>query len=416
MNILIINHYAGSPVHGMEFRPYYLGREWLRLGHQVTIVAASVSHVRTHQPHSQTSVTEEYVDGIRYLWLATPGYSGNGIRRVLNIMSFVAQLFRHRRRITGGFKVDLVIASSTYPLDSVPGWIMARKCGAQFVFEVHDLWPLSPIELGGMSRAHPFIVLMQWAENFAYQHADRVVSMLPKAEVHMCAHGLKPGKFAYIPNGIDTSSWNSEPEELADPHRAVFDKAKAKGSFLVGYAGAHGVANALDSVVQAANLLGDEAVTFVLVGQGPEKERLRSVASNLGLQNVEFLPPVAKSALPALLAKMDVALISLKRCALFRFGVSPNKLIDYMMASKPIIQAIDAGNDMVGETGCGITVMPEEPSAIAQAVRELMALSGSELLTMGERGRQYVLARHDYRALAVEFLASVNSPNLQATL
>jgi glycosyltransferase involved in cell wall biosynthesis len=407
MNILLINHYAGAPPYGMEFRPYYFAREWVRLGHNVTIVGASVSHLRTHQPHCQASVTREDVDGIRYLWLATPGYSGNGARRVANILAFVAQLFRYRKHIARDVKPELVIASSTYPLDAVPGSMIANECGARFVFEVHDLWPLSPIELGGMSPAHPFIALLQWAENFAYRRADRVVSMLPNAEPHMRAHGLAQGKFIYIPNGIDAESWSTTPQELGGSHGAVLEKAKRNGRFLVGYAGAHGIANALDVVVQGAHLLSDVPVTFIIVGQGPEKERLRGLAANLALRNVEFLPPVPKSSIPALLAQMDTLLISLQRSPLFRFGISPNKLMDYMMAAKPIIQAIDAGNDMVGESACGLTVLPESPQKIADAVRILMALSPAERSDMGARGRWYVLAHHDYRKLALQFLTTV---------
>jgi glycosyltransferase involved in cell wall biosynthesis len=407
VNILLINHYAGSPWHGMEFRPYYFAHEWVRLGHQVTIVAASFSHVRTRQPRCLGSMTWEDLDGIRYLWLATPAYSGNGVRRAANIATFVAELFRHSRLIVRDVAPDVVIASSTYPLDSIPARSIARKCGAQFVFEVHDLWPLSPVELGGMSPAHPFIAAMQWAESFAYRHADCVVSMLPKAESHMRAHGLAKGKFIYIPNGIDAESWRVNPADLEVSHRAVLDKARANGRLLVCYAGAHGIANALDPVVQAAHVLRDAPVTFILVGQGPEKERLRRLALNLALHNVEFLPPVAKDAVPALLAYMDLLLISWQRSPIYRFGIGPNKLIDYMMAAKPIIQASDAGNDLVAESACGLTVRPEDPEDIADAVRTLMALSQAERSEMAERGRRYVLAKHDYRVLASQFLTSI---------
>jgi glycosyltransferase involved in cell wall biosynthesis len=390
----------------MEFRPYYLAREWVRAGHQVTIVAASFSHVRTHQPECARGIAHQELDGIRYLWLGAPEYSANGARRAINILTFVAQLWRYRRLLCREVDPDLVIASSTYPLDAVPAFHIARCCGARFVHEVHDLWPLSPIELGGMSPRHPFILLMQWAENFAYCHADRLISMLPNAESHMRAHGLGAGRFWYVPNGIDVGNWIESPEQVDTPHRKIVERAKSCGRFLVAYTGAHGVANALDSVVMAASLLRDTAATFVFVGQGPERERLRRLAAEIAPDNVEFLPPAAKSAMPALLASMDVLLISLRRTPLFRFGISPNKLMDYMMAGRPIIQAIDAGNDPVSESGCGLTVPPEDPTAIANAVRELMVLSPEERALMGMRGRSYVVANHDYRTLASRFLAA----------
>jgi glycosyltransferase involved in cell wall biosynthesis len=258
-----------------------------------------------------------------------------------------------------------------------------------------------------MSPVHPFIVMMQFAENFAYQYADRVVSMLPNALSHMREHGLSPGKFIYIPNGIDLAEWSANSTGLPALHCRMIEELKAKGRFLVGYAGAFGIANALDSVVHAARLLQDTSVTVILIGSGPEKNRLQALASRLNLKNVEFLPSVPKSAVPALLGLMDTLLISLRRCSIFRFGVSPNKLMDYMMAAKPVIQAIEAGNDLVRDSGCGISVRPEDPEEIAAAAIRMMQLSLGERIEMGKRGRAYVQTHHDYRFLSMQFLAAI---------
>jgi glycosyltransferase involved in cell wall biosynthesis len=203
MNILLINHYAGSLQHGMEYRPFYLAREWNRLGHQVTIVSASFSHVRIVSPKISAALTREIVDGVTYYWVKTPSYNQNGFRRGLNILTFVAQLFRFVDFWVNEIKPELVITSSTHPLDNLPGKWIAQRAGAKLIYEVHDLWPLSLIELGRMSSYHPFIKLLQWSEDYAYRNADRVVSLLPKALPHMQAHGLSPKKFVHIPNGID---------------------------------------------------------------------------------------------------------------------------------------------------------------------------------------------------------------------
>ena len=177
MNILLINHYAGSPDHGMEFRPYYLARQWTARGHRVTIVAATYSHLRSMQPPEDGPVTDEVRDGIRYLWLRTPGYTGNGIDRIMNMLAFLGRLWLLRGDLERSFQPDVVIASSTYPLDIYPARSIARRTGARLIFEVHDLWPLSPMELGGLSRWHPFIMVMQAAENAAYRSSDAVVNI-----------------------------------------------------------------------------------------------------------------------------------------------------------------------------------------------------------------------------------------------
>lgn len=214
MNILLINHHAGSPRHGMEYRPYYLAREWLRRGHRVTVVAATASHVRTAAPAVARSGESEDIDGIRYVWVRTPPYDGNGARRAVNMFAFVAGLYRLGGWLAQEVEPHVVIASSTYPLDSLRACRIARRCGARLVHEVHDLWPLTPMELGGMSRWHPFIAVMQWAEHHAYRHADRVVSMLPCAEPYMRERRLAEGKSVHVPNGICVEEWRAGGEAV----------------------------------------------------------------------------------------------------------------------------------------------------------------------------------------------------------
>ena len=408
MNILLINHYAGSPRYGMEYRPYYLAREWVRLGHRVTIAAASYSHLRAEQPTVPGPVMEEEIDGIRYLWFRTPPYHGNGLGRVRNMLSFVRQLWFDAFRLAKECEPRLVIASSTYPLDMLPARRVARRYGARLVFELHDLWPLSPIELGQMSRRHPFIVLMQWAEDYAYRHADRVVSLLPRAVDHMCDRGMDPAKFRYIPNGIALDEWSSEEQPLSEECQSIFAKLRQERRFLLGYAGGHALSNALDTLIEAAKRLVGRPVHIVLVGKGVEKEHLQRKARDLGLDNVTFLPPVAKRQMPRLLHEFDACYLGWARSPLYRFGICPNKLLDYMMSGKPVIHAIEAANDLVAESDCGISIPPEDPQAIADAVLSLIDRTPDEREAMGHRGTEYVMQHHDYARLAVQFLEAVS--------
>lgn len=403
----MVNHYAGSISLGMEYRPYYLAREWKQLGHEVTVIASSESHVRTVKPEIHGGVTQGLVDGVPYIWLRTPKYQGNGAGRAINIFAFVSQLFRHGRRIAHDLRPDVVIASSTYPLDNVPARRIASLSGAKLVYEVHDLWPLSPIELGGLSPRHPFIRLMQWAEDYAYARADKVVSMLPKAAAHMESRGMAPDKFACVPNGVYPLEGEEREMALPQEHREAIDCLKEQGKFIIGYAGAHGVANSLDCVIAGARMLQDKGVSFVLVGQGPEKARLQQIAIDMGAVNMLFLPPIPKSAVGALLREMDVLFVGLRRTPIFRFGISPNKLMDYMMASKPVILSVEAGNDMVAESGCGLSTTPESPEALVEAVLDLKGRSAAERLEMGRRGKEFVMKYHDYRVLAQQFIDAV---------
>jgi glycosyltransferase involved in cell wall biosynthesis len=405
MNILLINHYAGSVRHGMEYRPYYLAREWVRLGHKVTIVASSESHIRTLAPSLDGAAQmTETIDGVDYLWLATPPYRGNGVARVRNMAAFVLRLRERGAELAARFKPDAVIASSTYPLDIWPAHRIARLAGARLLFEVHDLWPLSPMELGGYSRWHPFIMLLQAAENFACRRADAVVSILPRVREHLEAHGMAPSKLHLVPNGVDPAEWEGAAPVLPAPLDAALGKLRRQGQFVVGYAGTHGISNALEILIEAAVRLRGHPVAFVLVGGGPDKAALAQQASRLGLDKVHFFDPVPKAQVPALLARFDLAYIGWRRQPLYRFGISPNKLIDYMMAARPILHAVEAGNDPVAEAGCGLTVAPEDPQAVADGILSLLALGEEGRSALGQRGRRFALDNHTYPVLGRRFL------------
>ena len=400
MNILYLNHYAGSPALGMEYRPYYLAREWVRAGHRVQLLAADFSHVRTLQP----ACGDELVDGIAYRWYATPRYRGNGLGRVRNIGAFLHAVWRDTARLVRELRPDVVIASSTYPMDIWVARRLARRAGARLVYEVHDLWPLSPIELSGMSPRHPFALLCQAAEDAAYRDADVVVSMLPKVQGHMAGRGLDLKKLHIVPNGIALGEWQGVAPPLRDDVAQALAAARAAGRTVVGYAGSMGLPNALDTLLDAAALLRNEALQFVLVGSGHEQARLAQRVAAEGLARVQWLPPIPKAQVPSFLAGVDIAYIGWQRVPIYRFGIAPNKLMDYLMARCPVLHAVDAGNDPVAEAGAGLTVAPDSAAAIAQGLLQLAALPADERRAMGERGRAFVLAHHTYPVLAQRFL------------
>lgn len=391
----------------MEYRPYYLAREWVRSGHHVQIVASAQSHIRAQQPQLACQYRlDETIDGIQYTWFATPTYSGNGIWRVRNMIAFVNRLYLEGKKLAHSFKPDVVIASSTYPLDIWPAYRIAQLAKAKLVFEVHDLWPLSPMELGGLSKWHPFIMLLQSAEDYAYRHADVVVSMLPKVRGYMESRGMAPNKLHIVPNGIDPAEWLADSPDLQDAAKKLLVNIKNRGLSIIGYAGTHGISNALNTFLNAAKLMQGEKVAFVLVGGGPDKAILLQQAQAENLQNIYFIDPVKKEQIPALLQWFDVAYIGWRRQPLYRFGIAPNKLMDYMMAARPVLHAVEAGNDPVGEAGCGLTIAPEDPLAVAQGIRDLLALGEDVRTAMGRRGKEFVMKNLTYPVLGQQFLAA----------
>lgn len=407
MNILYIEHYAGSPYYGMEYRPYYLAREWVKQGHNVTILAASYGHLRQHQPDVKTDFQVEVIDGINYVWFKTPQYGGS-IARIRNIMTFMWKLRCNEKRIADLYKPDVVIASSTYTTDNIPAHRIAKYAKAKYVYELHDIWPLSPMLIGGYSKYHPFIMVMQWGENYAYKHADKVVSLLWNAEDHCKEHGLKEGKFVCVTNGYQPEEWIEEAfhQEIPTEHANAFSELKEKT--IVGFAGSLSPSGALMTFVQTANELKNRKdIQFVLVGKGQDELMLRNYVSEKGLDNVTFLSAVPKKTIPSIISYFDIAYMGGTHSILHQYGTSYNKLTDYMLSGKPIVQSIDEPGSLVEKLGCGIRVEAENSIAAAKAICDIADMSKEERFEMGERGKVYAINNLKWGTLAQKFVEAI---------
>jgi len=390
----------------MEYRPYYLAKEWVKLGHKVTIIAASFSHLRMREPLIGKSLQSEMIDGIKYTWIKVPAYYSS-TRRILNILFFVFRLRYYSKRLSNIVKPDVVIASSTYPLDIYPAINIAKRTGAKLCYEVHDIWPLSPMVIGGYSRHHPFIAIMQMAENKACKNCDKLISLLWNSESHFREHGLVEGKFACVPNGFNCEEWTTEKLSLRLPfeHENLFNELKSKGNLIVGFAGGFAASGSLNTLIDAAIILKDDVqISFVLVGDGMKKTELLNMVRDNKLNNVFFLPPVRKELIPALESHFDIAFYGGVHSVLHKYGTSANKLTDYMFSSKPIVQSVDEPGSLVESIGCGIRVEAENPHEVAKAIMKIANMSEEERIKMGENGRKYAFDNLEYGVLAKNFL------------
>ena len=402
MNILLINHYAGSTEMGMEFRPYYFAREWLKRGHRVTIIAGDYSHLRIKNPEIKKDFQKEVIDNIQYCWVRTGPYEGNGVKRALTMFRFVYKLWMNAKRIANSIKPDVVITSSTYPLDTFAGQKIAKLCGARLIHEVHDMWPATLVELGGMKRYNPFVMLMQLGENSAYRKSDYIVSILPCAKEYMIKHGMKAEKFVNIQNGIVLSEWEKQ-ERVPEKHQKVLRKLREEGNFIVGYFGGHALSNALDLLLDTAKGISIPQIKFVLVGNGVEKPHLIKRVQDENIGNVFFLPPVGKASIGDLTRYFDCSYMGSQDSPLYRFGVSPNKMYDSMMAGKPLLFAINTPKCLVETYQCGIVVRNGKAHKIQSAIEQLYNMSDAARREMGLRGKEAVLKYYNYTSLAKQF-------------
>lgn len=396
MNILYIDHYAGSIYHGRSFRPYYLGREWCQKGNKLTVVGAIFSHLRSKQPKN----SKENIDGIDYIWLKTPSYKGNGIKRVLSMFVFTFQLFWNMRKIIKVSHPDVVIASTVYLMDIYPAWLMAKITGAKLVFELHDIWPMTLTELGGFSKYNPFVLFMGATEWVVYKVSDHVVSILPQAYKRAHQFNVKPDAFTYVPNGVVLADWIHESHEES-VHQEVSAFVK-DFKFVVGYTGSMGISNYLDNLIAAGKILEKEKIGFVIIGDGPEKNKLQLQAQ--GANNIKFVERISKTQLAGMYKYFDLCFASMKDSPLYEYGVGLNKMYDYMMAEKPVLLAIPRGVEFLEEVGCAFILKSQTPEELGKEILRISKLEKNILKNMGETGKKYVTQNHNYQKLAADFL------------
>ena len=402
MNILLINHYAGSIEMGMEFRPYYFAKEWVSQGHNVSIIAASYSHLRTKNPKVKKNWEKEKIDGINYYWVKTNSYSGNGIGRLYNIMQFLIKTIISASKLCKTIRPDVVISSSTYPMDGYISTKIRRISGAKYIHEVHDMWPISLIELNGMSKLHPFIIMNQIAEDRFCKKADVVLSIPACTKQYFVKHGMKPEKFCHIPNGIVVDDWEN-PSLLPKLHQEILDELRKKEKFIICFTGSHNEMYGLKYLIEAVRKCERNDVVALFVGSGYLKDKLIDETKNERDKFI-FLNPISKLSIPTLLSQVDAVYVSGTKDNIFKYGISMNKLTDAMMAGKPILYAVNAPNNYVVDYNCGISVPPRNSSAIAIAILKMLLMTKEERIGMGSNGHRAALAEFDYKILAQRFL------------
>lgn len=404
--ILLINHYAGSPDMGMEFRPYYLSREWVKMGYRVDIIAADFSHLRVKNPEIAHDFEEQVIDGIHYHWVHTSRYQGNGVKRALTMAQFVGKLWLHAGKIAKELKPDVVITSSTYPLDTFAGQriVKIRKRGGgvecELIHEIHDMWPETLVLLYGMSRRHPFTLAMQWGENSFCKHSDYVVSLPPATKEYLMRHGMNPEKFLHVPNGIVEEEWENPaplPPEIAE-HIA---RLKRSEQFVLIFFGSMTKGYALTYLIEAVKSERLSRVSLVMVGSGLISEELKKLAQNCN--RITFFDPIPKKCVPSLIQAADASYVGSSYSELFRFGICMNKLFDSLMGGKPILYAVDAPNNYITDYSCGVSVKPGNVQALEEGITRLLSLTPEERLEMGRNGRDAARKYFTYRQLAKKF-------------
>lgn len=393
-----MNHYAVPPNIAGITRHYELAKEWAEVEKaDVTLWMSRFVHPRRTFITKEEKNALEKVDRLELKWLWSFPHKKNDFRRIINMVSF-ATVFFFRGLFTN--RPDVIVASSPHLFTGFVGWLLAKIKKCPFVFEVRDLWPDSLIKMGGLNNGL-VVRILTWMESFLYRNADRIVVLTEHQRKFIQNKGIDQGKIELIPNGIVLGSWKPDPDRKEEFKRRM---GVPVDDFVAIYTGAHGPANALEYVVKAGKYLPRD-VHVVLIGDGPEKERLIQIKQEEGLENVHFLDPVPKADIFDYTYAADCGIISLADNEVFR-GARPNKLFDYAFVGKPIITTVDGEvREIVEKNGLGVFSGAEDPEGLAKAIEEVRTYTPDLLDQIAKNGRDYIDREGDRKKLAHRFFA-----------
>lgn len=398
MKLWILNHVALKPNEKGITRHYDLAKYMVRNGHSARIFASSFLAYLFKWRDSSKKNYSENVNGVEFEWVWTLPYKGNGPKRLLNMISyFFTSIFR------GAFikeKPDVIVGSSVHLFACLAGYVLSKIKKSTYIVEIRDLWPKTLIDFGSMSKGHPVAIMFGIIEKFVYKKADKIIVTLPGAHKYITSLGIPEEKIVFIPNGIDFERLNdqSTPSSLNEEIK----KIRKTYSKVAMYVGAHGVANSLPTIIESNLYHENNEVAYVFIGEGPERPKLIEEAKKFN--NVFFFDAIPKGEVQSTLKLADILMVSMLDTNLYQYGISLNKLNDYLLSGKPILFAGRVYNDIVSDSGAGKTVSPENPKAFAEGLNVLLELTVEEKEVISQKGYQYLDEHHNIEKLSERFL------------
>lgn len=363
--VWMIHPYGITPEYPASTRTYEFARELANRGYNVTCWFSSFIHpLKQYREGCRGRLMLlEKIDNFMIRWIWTSPYRSNDSRRSLNMVSFfLVMLFKGLLTKSP----DVIIGSSPHPFGALAGALLSRIKGSKFILEVRDLWPDSLVDMQGVPPG-PVVRLLYIIERYLYKVSDHIIVLTEGIKTGLLNKGISPDKISFLPNGVALHQDKRQPTV-----RISKKDLGLEGKFVCMYAGAVAPANALETVVLAAEKLsGYQDIAFVIIGEGQEKAGLEKLVLDRGLKNIRFLGAVPKKDINSYLEQADVFILTLKKARVFE-GALPNKIFDYLYNNRPVICAVDGEvRKFVEDNGTGVFVPPEDSDAMACRILEL---------------------------------------------
>lgn len=402
--IWIFNHYATNQYIERNGRHYNLGLNLVKDNYEVIIFCANTIHNSSDMiPVTQNNYTIEIEDGIKFVFIKTCKYQGNGFNRIKNMYLFYKHLFDVSPQFT---PPDFIIGSSMHVLACRAALkIKKRYDGCQAIIEMRDLWTESLIGYEKMSKHNPIIIGSYTFEKNLYKKADAVLFTMPGGKEYIKDQGwiksIGEEKIFYLNNGVNLSIYEKnkqkfqiDDEDLCDP-----------GTIKIIYAGSIRKANCIDKLVNAIEKMDlnlNKKLVFLIYGEGDEKRKLQQYCKEKKLDNIKMKGRVEKKFIPYILSCADLNILNVDSNGLWKYGSSQNKLFDYLAAGKPIFCNAEIGYSILTEFRCGIHAVDDSVEHVQEALKQFFSLSEERRTQMGKNA--YMAAeQYDYKRLTEKF-------------
>ena len=398
--IWIINHYASH----LESRHLELSKCFADRGYNAVVITSSFHHGKHQYIYDDDITIVDRYQNVQFVYLRSePAYFSNGGKRVLNMLDFCRKVKKYSKKIRSiAGDPGYIIGSSAHPFVWETAYSLSKALDAKFVAEFRDIWPLSLVEVQGVSPEHPFVKLLSIIEKRAYRHADAIVATMPYAYIHVSEElGFPRQKVFWIPNGINTEHVDAVverndalPEELDD---------YLNTHWCCVYVGSIVKGECIDYLLDAWKLVRDPNLFFAIIGDGSVKAHIQQRIKDELIDNVQLFPPVKPDEVPLVLSKAKCCIAALEFGSIGKYGLSKYKLNDYLYSGKPTIFACDCRN--IVEDAGHYSLPVGDPQTVADTIKEISALDDDALARLENDGKRYIKDTFDYKVIGDNYLS-----------
>lgn len=406
--VWILNHYATDMMAERGGRHYWLAQEIQKKGYEPVIFASNVVHNSDESIDLEQKLYKEFDEDVKFVLVKSTPYQGNGMSRIKNMLSFTKNVIKVGKQYAKNHgKPDIIYASSVHPLTLLAGEKLAKFFKVPCICEVRDLWPLTLVAYGAIKETSLIAKILYRGERYLYKKADAMIFTMAGGKQYIIDRGwdnvIDTNKVYHINNGVDLKQF----QENCEKYTVVDDDLLREDIFKIVYTGSIRRVNNLGIITEAAKLLKDNTRIKILIwGAGDCVEELKKEIEENQLTNIEYKGIVKKQQVPYILSHSDVNLLHSDSKAgqtgginLLQYGMSQNKLFEYLASGKPILSTMPVGFSLIEQFQCGVETQDVSTESIAKAMRSLSEMSAQEFEDM-RKNAQKAAQCHDFEVLA----------------